>query len=123
MRTSHKHTHTKQNKARWDVFIGLLVFALAMLASTAFWWTNGLPTANAERNSQFQPFRKDKDTGYLSRDGSHKIIVETPAIALMAETKGGRVLADYGSYKLIIINRIHNSGVAAHLPVAGGRNP
>lgn len=104
MRTSHTHTHTNQNKARWYILIGLPVFALAMLAPAAFWWTDGLPAASAERNSQFQPPRKAKDNGYLSRGGRHKITVEDPAIALMAEAEGGRVLADYGSYKLIEVD-------------------
>ncbi|MFN0088414.1 MAG: hypothetical protein ACKVX9_23690, partial [Blastocatellia bacterium] len=115
MRTSHKHTHT--NPKTWRRLHNPVVWMLltvAALVLPAIQWS--APSEAAKPGAEIggnANLRSPWDLGYRSRGDAHKLHVQDAALAKDLVAKGGRLLADYGTYQLIEASSSTASSLAA----------
>ena len=103
MRTSHKHTHTNPAAARRRVppIVWMLLTAAALVLP-ALQWSEPSEAAKPRTEAGInQNLRSPWELGYRSGGDAHKLHVQDAGLAKELVAQGGRVLADYGSYKLI----------------------
>ena len=97
MPTSHKHTRTL-----WR-YIGLMVLLIAALLLPTLKWGGLLEASELKTNMASAPWKASSQPRmpeYFGRGSKHKIQVSDPVAADELANQGGRLLADYGSYKL-----------------------
>ncbi len=100
MRTSHKHTHTRRLMGKQ--LIGVTLLLLAALVLPTFYRGTTSEAAKTPFAATVNPAPKAPwELGYRSRGNQHKLHVQDQMLALELQTRGARVIADYGSYKLM----------------------
>ncbi len=97
MPTSHKHTRTL-----WR-YIGLMALLIAALLLPTLKWGGLLEASelnNTTASATWKASSLPRTPEYFGRGSKHKIQVSDPKAAEELASQGGRLLADYGSYKL-----------------------
>lgn len=103
MPTSHKHTRTL-----WR-YIGLMLLLIAALMFPTLKWGGLLEASELKNTTATAPWSassQPRTPEYFGRGSMHKIQVSDPKAAEELASQGARLLADYGSYKLLSLIHI-----------------
>ncbi|MDX2034693.1 MAG: S8 family serine peptidase [Blastocatellia bacterium] len=115
MRTSHKHTHTNPATGRrlYHPAVWMLLMVAVLVLPAIRWSTPSEAAKPSAATGENLNLRSPWTMGYRSRGDAHKLHVQDAALAKELVAKGGRVLADYGTYQLIEASAASASALAA----------